>query len=88
MALLDRAKYVIDGESGASNLEIIVWMSVVLVIAGFLFAFRNKIADFLNNVTGKVGSMNDTLTNKFDAGNNGLATPGGGAAGGGTPVGP
>lgn len=77
MGILNRAKYVMNGEDGASNLEIIVWMSVVLVIAGFLFAFRNQVSSFLNNVTGKVGAMNDVLTNKFDAGNNGVPTPGG-----------
>ena len=83
MKLFNRAKYVISGEDGASNLEIIVWMSVVLVIAGFLFAFRNQIGRFLNNVTGKVGEMNNTLTNQFDSGQNDLPNPD--SSGGGTP---
>ena len=76
MQILNRAKYVMTGEDGASNLEIIVWMSVVLVIAGFLFAFRNQIGEFLNGVTGKVGEMDNTLDEQFDAGQNGLPNPG------------
>ena len=76
MQILNRAKYVMTGEDGASNLEIIVWMSVVLVIAGFLFAFRNQIGEFLNGVTGKVGEMDNTLDKQFDAGQNGLPNPG------------
>ena len=76
MQILNRAKYVMTGEDGASNLEIIVWMSVVLVIAGFLFAFRNQIGEFLNGVTGKVGEMDNTLDQQFDAGQNGLPNPG------------
>ena len=57
MQILNRAKYVMTGEDGASNLEIIVWMSVVLVIAGFLFAFRNQIGEFLNGVTARLNQQ-------------------------------
>ena len=76
MQILNRAKYVMTGEDGASNLEIIVWMSVVLVIAGFLFVFRNKIGEFLNNVSGKVKTMENDLNNNFTTGNNNAPTPG------------
>lgn len=75
MQILNRAKYVMTGEDGASNLEIIVWMSVVLVIAGFLFAFRNQIGEFLNGVTGRVAEMDNTLDEQFDAGDCGLPDP-------------
>ena len=73
--IINRAKYVIKGEDGASNLEIIVWMSVVLVIAGFLFAFRNQVGEFLNGVTGKVGTMENDLDNSFTTGANGYTPP-------------
>lgn len=52
--LVNRAKYVMTGEDGASNVEIIVWISVVLVIATFLFLFRDSIVDFVEDATNKV----------------------------------
>lgn len=55
--LLSRAKYVISGEQGASNIEIIVWMSVVLVIATTLFLFRDSIIGFLRKAINKVDSF-------------------------------
>ena len=55
--LMKRANYVLKGEDGASNIEIIVWISVVLVIATALFAFRDKISQFLNKSSGKVNSL-------------------------------
>ncbi len=70
--MLNRIKYVMNGEDGASNLEIIVWMSVVLVIAGFLFVFRNKISEFVQSASGKVNQMGTSMNNQFDAGNNGV----------------
>jgi Flp pilus assembly pilin Flp len=55
--LMNRAKYVLKGEEGASNIEIIVWISVVLVIATALFAFRDSISKFLGNSKGKVDGL-------------------------------
>lgn len=55
--LMNRAKYALKGEDGASNIEIIVWISVVLVIATALFAFREQIKGFL----GKAGAEVDGL---------------------------
>jgi len=73
--LMQRAQFAVSNERGASNLEIIVWMSVVLVIAGFLFAFRNKIGTFINSVTGKVGSMQTTMDSSFSTGDANAPTP-------------
>lgn len=74
--VINRAHYVMTGEDGASNLEIIVWMSVVLVIAGFLFLFRNKVGEFLNSVSNKVGSMGKSMNNQFTTGDAaGVVTP-------------
>ena len=67
MSLLERVEYVMTGEDAASNLEIIVWMSVVLVVAGFLFLFRNAIAGFISQATGRVGDMNNEMANSIDA---------------------
>jgi|GEM_PF-5543597 len=55
--IFNRIKYVMTGEDGASNLEIIIWMSVVLVIATTLFVFRDKIIGFLNKAGNKVDNL-------------------------------
>lgn len=55
--LMNRAKHVMNGEDGASNIEIIVWISVVLVIATALFLFRDAITGFLGGAEGKVGDL-------------------------------
>ena len=55
--LFNRAKYVVSGEEGASNVEIIVWISVVLVIATVLFLFRDSINDFIKKAIDKVDSF-------------------------------
>lgn len=55
--LMNRAKYVLTGEDGASNVEIIVWISVVLVIATILFLFRDSINAFLGRATGQVNNL-------------------------------
>lgn len=55
--LMNRAKHVLNGEDGASNIEIIVWISVVLVIATALFLFRDAISNFLGQSTGKVNKL-------------------------------
>lgn len=60
--LINRAKYVMSGEDGASNIEIIVWISVVLVIATFLFMFRDSINAFITDATSKVDEF-DTKGN-------------------------
>lgn len=55
--LMNRAKHVLNGEDGASNIEIIVWFSVVLVIASALYLFRNEIIAFLGRATGQVKDL-------------------------------
>lgn len=47
-------KNFMNDKSGASNVEIIVWISVVLVIATFLFLFRDSITSFITKATGRV----------------------------------
>ena len=55
--VLERVNYVVAGEEGASNVEIVVWISVVLVIATILFLFRDTIRNFLNRASGTVNSL-------------------------------
>lgn len=55
--LINRAKYVMNGEDGASNVEIIVWISVVLIIATALFLFKDQVVGFLTRATGEVNRL-------------------------------
>ena len=55
--LLNRAKYVLDCEEGASNVEIIVWFSVVFVVATVLFLFRDSVTKFIEDITGNVNDL-------------------------------
>lgn len=41
--LKNRIKYVMSNEEGASNVEIVVWISVILIIIGFFFIFKDNI---------------------------------------------
>lgn len=56
--LINKAKYVMQGEDGASNLELVIWFSVVLVIGTALFAFRDKITTFITGAGNQVGALN------------------------------
>lgn len=55
--LLNRVKHVLGNEEGASNIEIIVWISVVLTIATVLFLFRDSITTFITKAIGQVNKM-------------------------------
>ena len=52
-----RAKNVLSNERGASNMEIIIWVSIVLVIATALFMFRDQITNFLNRAGEQVDGL-------------------------------
>ena len=56
--LMNRIKYVMQGEDGASNLEIVVWFSVVLMIATALFFFKDAIVRFTKKSGNKVNALN------------------------------
>ena len=55
--LINRAKYVLNGEEGASNVEIIVWFSVVFVIATILFLFRDSVTSFITDIAGNIDNL-------------------------------
>ena len=54
---MKRVKTALTGEEGASNVEIIVWISVVLMIATVLFVFKNQIVGFITNAGSSVDSL-------------------------------
>lgn len=45
--LKNRIKYVLSNEEGASNVEIVVWISVILIIIGFFIIFHDNIINFI-----------------------------------------
>lgn len=45
--LKNRIKYVLSNEEGASNIEIVVWISVILIIIGFFIIFHDNIINFI-----------------------------------------
>ena len=54
---MKRVKTALTGKEGASNVEIIVWISVVLMIATVLFVFKNQIVGFITNAGSSVDSL-------------------------------
>ncbi len=54
---ITKFKKLLSNENGASNVEIIVWISVVLVIATALFLFRDSIVKFIQGAMGNVNSF-------------------------------
>ena len=56
-SLLNKISYVMDCEDGASNVEIVVWISVVLIIATVLYLFKDAIIGFLNKAIGRVDNL-------------------------------
>ena len=57
MQIMKRVKTALTGEEGVSNVEIIVWISVVLMIATVLFVFKNQIVGFITNAGSSVDSL-------------------------------
>lgn len=55
--LLNRAKYVTQGEDGASTVELVVWFSVVLILGTVLYLFKDSIWDFIVRVIGRVDGL-------------------------------
>lgn len=55
--LMNRVSYVMDGEDGASNVEIVVWISVVLIIATVLYLFKDSIIGFLQRAINRVDNL-------------------------------
>ena len=55
--MINKLNYVLNCENGSSNVEIIVWISVVLVLASILFVFRDAIGNFIKSATGKINDF-------------------------------
>lgn len=57
MKIMKRVKTALTGEEGASNVEIIVWISVVLMISTFLFLFKDQITGFITDAGVSVDNL-------------------------------
>ena len=68
--LINRVNYVLNGEDGASNVEIIVWFSVVFVIATVLFVFKDTVKDFIGDINNRIGGLDITESNPGNVGAN------------------
>lgn len=55
--LINRVNYVLNSEDGASNVEIIVWFSVVFIISTALFAFKTSVVNFITSINTKVSGL-------------------------------
>lgn len=67
--LVNRVSYVMDGEEGSSNVEIVVWISVVLIIATVLYLFKDAIIGFLQRAINRVNNLGvgrDSSNNSYD----------------------
>lgn len=54
---MTRVQDALKNKKGMTMVEIIVLISVILVIATVLYAFRGQITTFLNNAGGHVGNL-------------------------------
>lgn len=43
----ERLKYVFDNEDGVSNVEVVVWISVCLIVVTLFIMFHDEILEFL-----------------------------------------
>lgn len=50
-------KSFLSNTNGASNLEIIVWFSVILVIATALFLFRDAVTGFIGDTIDRIDNF-------------------------------
>ena len=55
--LMNRINYVMNSEDGASNVEIVVWISVVLIIATVLYLFKDAIIGFIQRAINRVNNL-------------------------------
>ena len=63
--LLTRIKNVFSGNWGASNVEIVVWISVVLVVTVSLFCLRDNIYQFITGVSAQIAGETDDGLNEY-----------------------
>lgn len=55
--LINKVNYVLNCEDGASNVELVVWFSVVFVIATVLYLFKDAIIAFIQRIIDRINGL-------------------------------
>lgn len=65
--MLDRARYVLDGEDGMGTLEYAGLAVLVIIILAVFFGFKDKVVELIHNATGRVGEINSKLNEAWSS---------------------
>lgn len=57
--VLNRAKYVVSGEEGASMVELMVWFAVVMAVGGVLLLIKNTVTDYLTDTNTELDKLDN-----------------------------
>jgi len=61
--MVSRAKYVLEGEEGDLNTQMVVLVTAALLVATIIFAFKDKIGGMFDKAGGVVDDMGDDVSN-------------------------
>lgn len=65
--MLERIRYVLDGEDGMGTLEYAGLAVLVIIIIVAFFKFKDKVVQLVNNATGRVGEINSKLNDAWSS---------------------
>jgi len=69
-----RIFYVLHNERGASSLEVVIWISIIVVICSILLVFGRRVKDFLSSSVKATQTSSTTLEN-YTGGTSGIVLP-------------
>ena len=65
--MLERARYVLDGEDGMGTLEYASLAVLVIIIIVAFFKFKDKVVELVNNSSRRVGEINSKLNDAWSS---------------------
>lgn len=65
--MVSRTRYVLKGEEGDLNTQMVVLVTLALLVATILFVFKDKIGEFFGNAGDEVDKMGEGM--EVDMGN-------------------
>lgn len=65
--MLERARYVLDGEDGMGTLEYAGLAVLVIIIIVAFFKFKDKVVELVNNSSRRVGEINSKLNDAWSS---------------------
>lgn len=65
--MIDRIRKAVSNEAGASNLEILIWISIVVVICAMLMVFLGVVKNYLASSSSYAGDK--PVVNNFESQN-------------------